>query len=129
MLGIHYIFIDHEGGALGVVRNALSNLAIAYISLFRQSTQVVAVDGVPDRAKFAEEVEQILRSYVVASQSKLVSRVVSFRWLVFIVPQVLHEQSSRVAWSATSSIASVLAVEEKNPNMTSETRVPRGDGD
>lgn len=47
LLRIHNIFVDNEGGALGVARNALADLANGPV--------------------LAEEIEQLLRSDVVAS--------------------------------------------------------------
>jgi hypothetical protein len=49
----------------------------------------------PDRAKFAEQVEQLLWSDVVAGiESVRVERVGDYRSQVGFVPQVLDEQSS-----------------------------------
>lgn len=73
-LGIHDIFVDDESGALGVSSDALANLAVDGMlarGLFA-SIRVTAWfawrdrGGVPNRPKFAKEVEQLLGGDVVA---------------------------------------------------------------
>jgi hypothetical protein len=65
LLRIHNILIDNEGGALGVARNALSNLTVSKSKQGASRRQVSEVD-IPDGSVLPEEVEQLLWSDVVA---------------------------------------------------------------
>jgi hypothetical protein len=63
LLRIHHILIDNECRALGVVGNALADLA-----RYRQYAATShAFSNLPDWTKLAEEVEELLRGDVVAA--------------------------------------------------------------
>ena len=65
LLRIHHVFIDDEGGALGVARDALSNLTVYRSQRKPPGTKAGEVD-VPDGPVLPKEVEQLLWSDVVA---------------------------------------------------------------
>lgn len=67
LLGVHNIFIDNKGGALGSVGNSLADLAAQAVSV---CCDTAAMDkcwarGAPDWAEFTEEFEELFRSDVV----------------------------------------------------------------
>jgi len=68
LLGIHYVFIDDECGAFGIVGNSLANLPTndQYVALGGWWRGIEPRPNVPDRAKFAEEIKQLLWGDVVA---------------------------------------------------------------
>lgn len=67
LLRIHNIFIDNEGGALGVARNTLSNLA-GFTSKQGASRDEARGVDIPDGSVLSEEVEQLLWGDVVAGR-------------------------------------------------------------
>lgn len=77
LLGIHDIFVDDECGTLGIVCDALTDLtalvSVCQVSRWRSRAGLLdrghpqgSYNHVPYRAKLSEEVEQLLRSDVVA---------------------------------------------------------------
>jgi hypothetical protein len=68
---IHHVLIDDESGALGIGRNALSNLS-AEGSVTVGRGRIQRSKHVPDGPVLSEQVEQLLWSYVVAGQSLVI---------------------------------------------------------
>jgi len=69
--GIHYVFIDNERCALGIAGDALTDLAIERQQVGERERGHI---DVPHRAKFAEEVEELLCSDVEAEHRLVVKR-------------------------------------------------------
>ena len=71
MFRIHHVFIDDEGRAFGIGRNALSDLATQKVSVGLH-TWGGAQDGedIPNGPKLAEEVEKLLWRNVVAGSRR-----------------------------------------------------------
>lgn len=63
-LCVHHVFIDDEGGALGVVGNTLANLAVlksvTWSDYRGQDATAHEGDDVPHRAELAKEIEEFL---------------------------------------------------------------------
>lgn len=59
LLGIHYVLIDDERGAFGIIGNALANLTAdsQYGSCQDSTRGTEPRPYVPDRAKFAKEIK------------------------------------------------------------------------
>jgi hypothetical protein len=111
LLRVGYVFIDNEGGALGVVGDTLSNLAArdrqykirqAHLDSARQhychreglSSEFQDL-CIPNWAKFSEEVEQLFWSDVVTTgRNRLVGDRAHVDIAIPGIPQVLYEQSS-----------------------------------
>ena len=67
-LGVHDIFVDDECGALSVGRDALADLPVVFVSpepCDRSWSRDMA-KHLPERAEFAEEIEEFFGGYVVA---------------------------------------------------------------
>lgn len=115
LLRIHDIFIDYKSGTLGVVGNALANLAVGRVSRAIKLTTVMTIAiakrqqstgflDIPNRPKFSKEVEELFRSNVVAI-NRLASGYMALDSIRDVatdggVPQVLYEQSAIRNWSA-----------------------------
>jgi hypothetical protein len=69
LLRIHHVLIDDEGGALGVARNALSNLTImSRVRMGGFGTSRAERVDIPDGPVLPKEIEQLLWSDVVAGR-------------------------------------------------------------
>jgi hypothetical protein len=66
LLCIENVLVNDKGSALGVVGNALTDLTAAVGEHRLQISSTAGRCDIPDRSVFAEEVEQLLRRYVIA---------------------------------------------------------------
>lgn len=65
LLGVHDIFEDDEGGAFGVVGDALADLAAAHVSQWSRAISVKWRANLPHGTEFAKQLEELFGRDVV----------------------------------------------------------------
>lgn len=108
---IHHVLIDDESGALGVGRDALSNLS-AGGSATIGGERVQRSKHVPDGPVLSEQVEQLLWSYVVAGQSSVIC------WSLRAM-SVVGEGQAHLRFFTNKALSIVAAVSQES------IRIPR----